>query len=390
MMTTDLKTDWTVGDICEGFNFDKNEGKGLYGLNGKLVIQPEYQRNYIYDKDGRDVAVINSLLAGYPIGLFYFVKIGEDKYEVLDGQQRITSFGRFVKEVYPFAVHDENGKPWYMSSLPKDKQDKIKNTILPVYICEGEPSDIDKWFATINTAGEPLNEQERLNASYHGPFVTAARKEFSNSGNSNMNKWLTYVKADPKRQGVLQEALKWVSDNNIAEYMSKNRENGDISELKKHFDSVIDWVNNLFDYTGKEMCGQPWGEYYKTYHEKAYDVKALNLRFEQLLGDVYVHDKRGIIEYLLGGEEKQQLLDIRFFGENVKQAVYKSQTEEAKKKKHSNCPYCVMENGANAKKIWDIKDMDADHVTAWSKGGQTNIENCQMLCKTHNRLKGNR
>lgn len=34
--------------------------------------------------------------------------------------------------------------------------------------------------------------------------------------------------------------------------------------------------------------------------------------------------------------------------------------------------------------------MDADHVTAWSKGGSTDMDNCQMLCQTHNRAKGNR
>lgn len=72
-MKTTLHTDWTVGDVCEGFAYDKNEGKGLYGLNGKLTIQPEYQRNYIYDKGGKDVEVIRSLLRGYPIGLLYFV-----------------------------------------------------------------------------------------------------------------------------------------------------------------------------------------------------------------------------------------------------------------------------------------------------------------------------
>jgi hypothetical protein len=42
------------------------------------------------------------------------------------------------------------------------------------------------------------------------------------------------------------------------------------------------------------------------------------------------------------------------------------------------------------KKIYKIGLVDADHVTAWSKGGNTDIENCQMLCKTHNRMKGNR
>ena len=44
---------------------------------------------------------------------------------------------------------------------------------------------------------------------------------------------------------------------------------------------------------------------------------------------------------------------------------------------------------ANARRIYDFKEMEADHVTAWSKGGDTREANCQMLCKTHNRAKGN-
>jgi 5-methylcytosine-specific restriction endonuclease McrA len=56
----------------------------------------------------------------------------------------------------------------------------------------------------------------------------------------------------------------------------------------------------------------------------------------------------------------------------------------------SNCPLCALGHDANKSKIWSFNEMDADHVSAWSKGGATSIKNCQMLCKTHNRVKGNR
>ena len=95
-MNTTLRTNITVEDICEGFVYNELEGKGLFGLAGKLTIQPEYQRNYIYADGRRDVAVIESILKGYPLGLIYFVKVSDNELEVLDGQQRITSFGRFV------------------------------------------------------------------------------------------------------------------------------------------------------------------------------------------------------------------------------------------------------------------------------------------------------
>ena len=173
-MTTTLFTHWTVKDICKGFVYDKNEEKGLFGLDGKLIIQPEYQRNYIYGDGKRDVAVVESLLKGYPLGLIYFVKNADGMYEVLDGQQRITSFARFVNNTWPFAVNWK-GKPRYLYSLDYDEQFRILDTRLTIYVCEGEPSEIQEWFETINIAGVPLVKQELRNASYHGPFVTRAR-----------------------------------------------------------------------------------------------------------------------------------------------------------------------------------------------------------------------
>ena len=79
-MKTTLITDITVKDVCEGFVYNELEGKGLFGLSGKLTIQPEYQRNYIYASDGgrKEVAVIESLLKGYPLGLIYFNKVSDD------------------------------------------------------------------------------------------------------------------------------------------------------------------------------------------------------------------------------------------------------------------------------------------------------------------------
>jgi hypothetical protein len=186
-MKTTLHTDWTVGNVCKGFVFDKNEDKGLFGLDGQLIIQPEYQRNYIYGDGKRDVAVVESLLKGYPLGLIYFAKNADGMYEVLDGQQRITSFARYVNKSWPFAVQ-LNGKPHYFDSLDADQQKLIVDAPLTIYVCEGEPSEIQAWFETINIAGVPLVKQELRNAAYHGPFVTKAREVFSNTGNSNMNR----------------------------------------------------------------------------------------------------------------------------------------------------------------------------------------------------------
>ena len=163
-MKANLRTDITVKDICEGFIYNELEGKGLFGLSGRLTIQPEYQRNYIYASDGgkKEMAVIESVLKGYPIGLIYFNKVKDEELEVLDGQQRITSLGRFVTE--KFSITDENGMPQYFSGIATDKQSRIMETKLLIYECEGTESEIKEWFRTINIAGVPLNNQELLNA----------------------------------------------------------------------------------------------------------------------------------------------------------------------------------------------------------------------------------
>lgn len=388
-MKTTLHTDWTVGDVCEGFVFDRNEGKGLFGLDGKLIIQPEYQRNYIYGDGKRDVAVIESLLKGYPLGLIYFVKNADGMYEVLDGQQRITSFARFVNKTWPFAVQ-RNGKPRYFDSLDSDEQKMIVDAPLTIYVCEGNPSEIQEWFETINITGVPLVKQELRNASYHGPFVTKARALFSNTGNANMKRWQTYCSGDPKRQAILETALDWVSDGDIDSYMAKHRNDTNIDELKNHFETVIDWIDSLFDYTGKEMCGRDWGRLYDRFHGNAYKKNDITTRVDELLADPQITDKKGIFEYILGSESDPSLINVRVFDERTKKIVYNKQTADAKAKGESNCPLCAVGHDNNAKRIYKLNEMDADHVTAWSKGGASDESNCQMLCKTHNRAKGNR
>ena len=390
-MKTTLHTEWTVADICKGFTYNELEGKGLFGLDGKLTIQPEYQRHYIYNDGKRDVAVIESLLKGYPIGLIYFNRTADGRFEVLDGQQRITSIGRFVTE--KFAIKDESDNVQYFSGLPEEQQQKINQSPLLVYECEGEEKEIKEWFKTINIVGIPLKEQELLNAIYSGEFVNAAKQVFSNSQNAEVQKWSHYIKGDVKRQDYLAEALKWICDSkgvDIDAYMSQHRRDYSTGELESYFRSVIDWVSGIFTMVEHDMCGLEWGRLYETYHTTPYSIDHITERVKALKADESVRCPRNIYEYVLGGEVDKKLLDIRIFEESTKRAAYNRQTEAAKKKGISNCPLCAVGENANKTRIYTLAEMDADHVTAWSKGGAPSIENCEMLCKTHNRSKGNR
>lgn len=388
-MITTLKTSITVADICDGFVFNQLEGKGLFGLSGKLTIQPEYQRNYIYADGGgkKEQAVIQSLLKEYPLGLIYFNKVASEKYEVLDGQQRITSIGRFVTN--KFAIMD-NGNPKNFGSLPSDQQTKILESKLLIYECEGTETEIKQWFETINISGVPLNPQELLNAIYSGPFVTAAKAEFSNSQNANIQKWGAYIKGSANRQDLLERALEWVSKGDIGGYMSGHRTEDNINELNAYFNSVIDWISAAFIDVEKEMKGQEWGRLYELYHAKSYDPAKVSTEVKRLYGDSYIKNRKGVFEYILGDLQESKLLNIRVFDEPTKKSVYAQQTIDAKANDTSNCPLCTVGHTANRSKIWKLTEMDADHVSAWSTGGETTVDNCQMLCVTHNRAKGNR
>ena len=398
-MKTRLITDVTVEELCKGFVYDASEQKGLYGWSGKLTIQPEYQRNYIYCEDGRDEAVIHSILKGYPLGLIYFNQpdASVDAFEVLDGQQRITSIGRYVAG--NFAVIGENGIPYHFHNLSAELKDKILQTKIPIYICSGTADEIKEWFEVVNIIGVPLTPQELLNALLSGPFVSRAKTVFSNSQNISLRKWQKYVSGNPRRQEILQRAFGWASmfdddcKGDIKTYMAKHQHDDDITELVDLFNSIIDWVSTTFNRCVKDemrKVDMKWGALYREHKNTPYDPVKMWEDVERLYADPCVTDKRNIFEFLLGGKQQTSLLNIRAFSDSVKEAVYAMQTKAARKNGVSNCPLCALGNNSNKNRIYSIKEMDADHVAAWSKGGATDISNCEMLCRIHNRAKGNR
>lgn len=149
-------------------------------------------------------------------------------------------------------------------------------------------------------------------------------------------------------------------------------------------------MSTVFTDVESEMRGLEWGRLYESYRKQPYDSKEVSEKVKALYADPYIKNRKGVFEYILGGSIDTKLLDVRVFDEATKKSVYAIQTQEAEKVNTSNCPLCQLGHDANKTKIWKLADMDADHVASWSKGGATDSKNCQMLCKTHNRAKGNR
>ncbi|MFA5012266.1 MAG: DUF262 domain-containing protein [Ignavibacteria bacterium] len=381
----------TIREIVE--NYKDSAEEGVVGYNGKLNIRPAYQREFIYKPDQRN-EVIRTIMRGYPntafpLNVMYWAKTNNNQYELIDGQQRTISFCQFFNMEFSIIL---DGMPKKFDNLSPEKKEYFLNYELQIYVCEGTPEQRLEWFSIINIAGEPLTSQELLNANYTGTWLSSAKRYFMKSNSAAYglaNKYID-IEANQSRGKGLETAIKWISSNNVKQYMAdhQNDENADVLWL--HFKKVIEWIQkNFIDYH-REMKGLDWGQLYDKYFDITYNPRIISKQVQELITDPYITNSKGIFEYILGSSVDTKLLEVRIFDDATKKFVYTKQTEKAVRKNTSNCPLCAIGHVSNKHRIWNLNEMDADHVAAWSKGGKTIKKNCQMLCKTHNQAKGNK
>ena len=351
-----------IRDVANGY-IDSAEN-GVVGYGGKLNIRPAFQREFIYKDKQRD-EVMNTVMRDFPLNVMYWVKNEDGSFEVLDGQQRTISICQYISGDYSIdhmAFHN----------LTVTQQERILNYALMIYICEGTDKEKLDWFKIINIAGEKLAAQELRNAIYTGPWLTEAKKYFSKNQCPAYQIANEYMNGTPIRQDYLETALSWIAARDgieIEDYMSQHQHDTNCNELWLYFQAVISWVRVIFPHYRKEMKGLPWGVYYNKYSGNSYDANTLENRIRELMQDDDVTKRSGIYEYLLDGQEKH--LNIRAFTQTMKRAAYERQG--------GICPKC----GDH----FELSEMQADHITPWSRGGPTTKENCQMLCADCNRRK---
>ena len=363
----------TVGEITQGYV--NNEEKGVRGYNGLLDIRPPYQREFIYN-DKEQLAVINTVLHGYPLNVMYWVKRSDDAdcpYEVMDGQQRTLSLCEYVAGKFSFEFKN-------FFNQTGDIQKRILDYPLTVYVCEGAASEKLEWFKTINIAGKALNEQEIRNAIYAGPFVSDAKRHFSKSNCGAYKLGKDLVNGTPIRQDFLKKALEWMAEHenregkaqNPVSYMAQHQHDPNANNLWTYFQNVLNWAITNFEMKKfkKIMKGLDWALYYDNYHDKTLDTVEMAKQISSLMRDSEIQRQSGIIPYVLTGDERH--LDLRAFPEDIKLAVWEQQGHI--------CPLCGKE--------FDFEFMEGDHIKPWREGGRTVIENCQMLCRDCNRHKG--
>lgn len=349
----------TIRELTNGYK--DNEEDGVLGFGGKLDIRPPYQREFIYKDKQRD-AVIDTITKEFPLNVMYWAVRDDGNFEVIDGQQRTISLSQFVEGDFAF----ENR---YFHNLQKDEQNKILDYKLMVYLCSGTDSQKLEWFKTINIAGEKLTDQELRNAVYSGSWVSDVKRYFSKNGCAAYGMGSNYLSGSPIRQDYLETTIKWISKDAIEHYMAEHQHEPNANELWLYFQSVINWVKTVFPKYRKEMKGIQWGFLYNEFKEDKFDSVKLEEEISELMQDEDVTNKKGIYTYVLNRKEKH--LNIRSFTPNQKRESYERQK--------GICIEC--------KEHFELKEMEADHITPWHEGGKTSTENCQMLCKEDNRRK---
>jgi hypothetical protein len=352
----------TVRELVKGF--ENNNEEGVIGYDGKLDIRPPYQREFIYKDKQRD-AVIDTITKGFPLNVMYWSVREDGNFEIIDGQQRTVSICQYHNG--DFSI---NGLAFH--NLPKDKKEQILNYKLTVYFCSGDDSEKLEWFKTINIAGENLTDQELRNAVYSGSWVTDAKRYFSKSGSPAYAIGSDYLSGSAIRQEYMETAIKWISNNNIEDYMSEHQHDQNAAALWRYFQDITTWIETTFTKKRKFMKGVDWGELYDKYKNKKFNTEKIEKETAELILDDDVTKKSGIYPYILTRNEKY--LSIRSFSDSIKQKVYEKQK--------GVCVHC--------KEKFELEGMEADHINPWHEGGKTILDNCQILCKECNRTKSGR
>ena len=352
----------SVEELVQGYH-DDGEG-GVVGYGGKLDIRPPYQREFVYNSDKRN-AVIDTITKNFPINVMYWAVRGDGTYEVIDGQQRTISIAQFEEGAFSF-----NGR--YFNNLQDDEQQAIYDYNLMVYLCSGTDSERLNWFRTINIAGEQLTNQELRNAVYAGSWVSDAKRYFSRTNGAAYQIGQNYLKGKPIRQDYLETAIRWISEDNIEDYMGRHQHDEDAKPLWDYFQQVINWTKSVFVKKRTEMSRVDWGSHYSTHKDRNLDPAEIEHETAKLMADYDVTNKPGIYSYILDRDEKY--LNIRKFTEPIRRSAYERQA--------GICPTCGDK--------FDISEMHGDHIDPWSKGGKTDADNCQMLCAPCNRRKSSK
>lgn len=386
--------------------------KEMYDAND-IITDPDYQRNYIYNRE-RASSLVESILIGIPIPIVYLCEEDEGIYSVIDGQQRITSFVKYLKNEYALTGLTElpqlNGL--YFRDLEKSIQRKLNAKALKAISLNRDSQELKyEIFSRLNLGAVSLKPQELRNCLYRGSFNNMLKE----IAKSNTNLQVMFHDSNERssyeerilRFFTLREnyAIKSTYVKAMNSFMEKHQ-NDSIIELQKAktlFNSTIDIVKQILGEDAFFSIKQR-----KKFNGSVYDSIMIPFSF---------FDRHDLI--LHADEIRTEILKIRELDEDYKQSVYSGSNSSKKVigriskianvltkvtgksgcdrvsrffseevKEQLFTPGCVCSYCGNV--ILNIDDCEVDHIVPFSQGGPTELSNAQLLHRYCNRKKSDK
>lgn len=383
--------------------------------DGDIIPQPDYQRDYIMDEK-KASKLIESVLLQIPIPTVYLCEENDGTLSIIDGQQRLTSFVKFLKNEFELKNLEEytefNGKKF--ADLDKSIQRTIKNTSIHSIVIKKESQELKyEIFSRLNQGSTSLKPQELRNCIYRGSFNNMLEEIASN------NKTLEFlVGTENKRKNYQENILRYFALKNFQEYSSsisrtlnlfmekhQNDSKGEIEKYKKDFNSKIDIIKQVlgadaffgYDRAKGKMMNKFSGSTYDSIiigfsmfnnHDIMANADTIRNRIKEMkMKDSeyqdYTYAATGSKVRVIGRIMKIYDLLAEIIGKKGDYGVERIFSKETKEELWHNgyiCLYCGNE-------ILSIDDAEVDHIEAFISGGETVIENAQLLHRHCNREK---
>ncbi|HHP0481476.1 TPA: DUF262 domain-containing protein [Vibrio campbellii] len=243
----------------------------------KLILDPDFQRVYKWDKDGDERAsrFIESCLMRIPLPACYFSEDENKNHLVIDGVQRITTIQRFFNDDFALegltVFTDLNGKKF--SELGSYKEDLENYTIRCIILRNDNPPNlVQDIFARLNEGSVVLAPQEIRHALYAGPFNDLLHVLAQDPRIESFGKGKTGVKERHSQEAqeqvlrffALRDGLDHYDDRMkpfLDSYMKSKQNIGaeEVQELKDTFTQTLDKCYFIFgNDTFKDMTkGRP-------------------------------------------------------------------------------------------------------------------------------------
>lgn len=383
--------------------------------DGDIIPQPDYQRDYVMDQKTAS-KLIESVLMNIPIPTVYLCEELDGTFSIIDGQQRMTSFVKYLKNEFSLKGLEElsylNGKKYL--ELDKSLQRTLKSCTLNSIILTKESQELKyEIFARLNQGAVRLKPQELRNCIYRGSFNNMLEEIAKN------NKLLPKLFLEKNRRKSYQEyILRFFSLRNFTNYSSsmtktmnsymlthQNDDELSLKEAKQLFNETIDIIKQIFGSTAFCPYDRQKGQFMNKFSGSVYDsiiiacsmfnnhdlmahadeirkqineVKKNNPTYQD-----YTYAATGSKNRVIGRIMMIYNLIAAIIGkasDGNTNRIFSSDIKEKLWHEGYICPYCNQE-------ILSIEDAEIDHIKAYSNGGETIIENAQLLHRHCNRSK---